>query len=231
MQDAGFRTTYLGGATLDFAGKGSFLRGNGYDLALGIDELPNATGHNWGMYDSDLFTNSKRLFDGLAEGTAPFMLTVLTLDTHHPEGTPSPGCAPYLPDPAVMLSAVHCSDQLVGDFIAHIRASPVADNTVIAIVSDHLLIQGTVTDALETQDRKLTFFVLRPSAQGQERAGSATHFDIAPTLLEAVGFSNSQFAFGQSLLTHDMGRAFERNLTKEDFLPFTVEALTAAKGG
>lgn len=226
LEEAGYRSAFIGGASLDFAGKGNFLRDNGYDLALGIDELPNATAHKWGMFDDDMFTHATELFDGLAQGNDPFLLSILTLDTHHPFGTPSPSCANYQNSTDTMLNAVHCADQLIKNFVSHIRASPVADDTVIFIMSDHLLIQGSTKDQLAAQDRRILAIMLDPDAPVQQMTGAATHFDIAPTLLEALGFSQAQFAFGQSLLSHSQGRAFERNLSEADFQPFKIERLT-----
>ena len=225
LRDAGYRTAYLGGATLDFAGKGNFLRDNGYDVALGVDELPNSSGHTWGMYDSDLFGHATSLFDGLSEGESPFLLTMLTLDTHHPSGTPSPGCEPYAARDYKMLHAVHCTDQLLARFIAHIRASEVADDTIIALVSDHLLIHGGVKPDLERKPRRITFMVLDSDEPGQAVTGAGTHFDVGPTILDLAGLSNAGFAFGQSLLAHAQGKAFARNLTRDDFARFKIENL------
>jgi phosphoglycerol transferase len=226
LREAGYRTAFAGGATLDFAGKGIFLRDNGFDIRLGLDELPNTGAHQWGLYDSDMFAHGRELFDGLAAGDAPFLLTLLTLDTHFPDGMPSPGCRPYAEDALLMLDAVHCADQLVWDFIQHVRQSPVGDDTVIAIMSDHLFMEGEVEDMLDKGVRKPFFFLLDPARPAERRDGPFTHFDVAPTLLEAVGMPGVRFPFGQSLLSHDEGLAEERNLTAEDFEPFTIEALT-----
>jgi phosphoglycerol transferase MdoB-like AlkP superfamily enzyme len=226
LDGAGFATAFVGGATLKFAGKGNFLRDNGFDVRLGLDELPNTGAHKWGLYDVDTFAHARELFDGLTGGEAPFLLSVLTLDTHFPDGMPSPGCRPYAPDALLMLDAVHCADQLVADFVAHVRASPVGDDTVIAIMSDHLFMEGEVEDMLDKGVRRPFFFLLDPDGEARRIPGPFTHFDIAPTLLEAVGIPGARFAFGQSLLSHDRGFALERNLTEEDFAPFTIEALT-----
>jgi phosphoglycerol transferase MdoB-like AlkP superfamily enzyme len=227
LQEAGYATSFVGGATLKFAGKGTFLGDNGFDVRLGLDELPNTGAHKWGLYDADTFTHARALFDGLAEGEAPFLLSVLTLDTHFPDGMPSPGCRPYAPDALLMLDAVHCADQLVADFVAHVRASPAGKDTVIAIMSDHLFMEGEVEDVLDKGVRKPFFFLLDPAREAEERAGAFTHFDVAPTLLEAVGLPGAWFPFGHSLLSHEEGLAEARNLTGEDFEPFTIEALTS----
>jgi hypothetical protein len=226
LGEAGYATAFVGGASLKFAGKGTFLKDNGFDVRLGLEELPSTGAHKWGLYDNDTFAHATELFDGLAGGEAPFLLSVLTLDTHFPDGMPSPGCAPYAEDALLMLDAVHCTDQLVAEFVAHVRASPVADDTVIAIMSDHLFMEGDVTDMLEKGVRKPFFFLIDPSRAPEKRDGVYTHFDVAPTLLEAVGMPGAWFPFGHSLLSHAEGLAVERRLTEADFEPFTIEALT-----
>jgi hypothetical protein len=226
LKGAGYQNIFLGGASLDFAGKGKFLLNNGYDAALGIDELPTSARHSWGMYDADMFGHAKKLFDGLAAGESPFLLTLLTLDTHHPFGTPSPGCTPYAKNADTMLNAVHCTDQLVQDFLSHVHESDIAEDTIIALVSDHLLIMGDVEASLEAKSRRITFVVLDPSRQAQQMDEPATHFDIGPTLLELVGITNAEFAFGHSLISNGPGKAFTKELTKSDFERFKIENLT-----
>jgi hypothetical protein len=225
VKTGGYKTVFLGGASLDFAGKGQFLRDNGYDLALGIDELPKASRHKWGMFDSDLYSHATELFDGLVEGESPFLLTLLTLDTHHPEGTPSPGCPLYGTPAQTMLNAVHCADMLAAGFIEHVRTSPAARDTLIAVMSDHLLIDGAPKQVLSSKDRRLTFMILDPDHAPDRYAGAATHFDIAPTVLDAAGFSGAEFSFGHSLLANEEGRAFQRALSDSDFESFRIEAL------
>lgn len=225
LKEKGYQTAYLGGASLNFAGKGNFLRDNGYDLALGFDELPSSTAHKWGLYDDELFSHGKKLLDSLAASGHPFLLTLLTLDTHHPFGNPSPSCARYLDSDETLLNAVHCSDQLVGNFLDHISQSEIAEDTVIALVSDHLLIMGNPLETLKTKDRRILFAIIDPRRPPFLFKGSSTHFDIAPTLLEAVGISETSFAFGHSLLSEQEGKAFLRGLTEADFQGFRIEQL------
>jgi phosphoglycerol transferase MdoB-like AlkP superfamily enzyme len=224
-REIGGQTIYVGGASLSFAGKGNFLRDNGYETVLGIDELPNANSHSWGMYDSEMFGYARQIFDELANGNKPFLLTALTLDTHHPYGTPSPGCTPYTLERSSMLDAVHCSDKLISDFIDHIRNSPVAGQTVIAIVSDHLLIKGDTISTLDLKERHILFLMLLPGAAPMQHLGPSTHFDIGPTLLEAAGLRGREAPFGRSLLSSDVGKVIAQDLSEEDMQAFKVEAL------
>jgi arylsulfatase A-like enzyme len=102
----------------------------------------------------------------------------------------------------------------------------VGGETVIAIMSDHLFMEGEVTEMLEKGTRRPFFFLIDPGRPAGTVPGPFTHFDVAPTLLEAAGLPGARFAFGHSLLAHDRGLAIARNLTAEDFAPFTIEALT-----
>src|SRR5690606_11663260 len=97
----GYRQSFIGGASTRFAGKGTFLRRHGYDEVLGVEELvwylddPNYL-NNWGLYDDNTFAAAANKFDELAsDPSRPFNLTMLTVDTHHPIGTPSRSCTPY----------------------------------------------------------------------------------------------------------------------------------------
>jgi hypothetical protein len=222
----GYNTTYVGGASLEFAGKGSFLADNGFDTVLGLDEIPAYDRHGWGIFDQYLFDHMKELFDELALRETPFLLSALTLDTHHPTGTPSPNCTPYGSGDNAMLNAVHCTDQLVGDFVNHVRSSEVGDETLIVLLSDHLAIPKGVVDDLSRKERKLLFMILDPSQQSsQEFSGQASHFDIAPTILDSLKIEGAEFAFGHSLLENEEGKARQNGLNAQDFNAFRIEKL------
>ena len=228
LSDFSYSSVYLGGATLDFAGKGNFLRDNGFSVVLGSDELSDAGSNKWGMYDVDLYRHAKRLYDGLAEQPHPFILSLLTLDTHHPHGTPSPGCPAYGASDIIMLSAVHCADILLQDFLTHVEgANGNGRETIIAIVSDHLLIFGDAVPQLESKTRHITFMVKDPSRAAAEHSMPATHFDIAPTMLEMAGITGAEFAFGQSLISNDKGRVFADSISDSDFQAFSVDSLVS----
>jgi hypothetical protein len=116
---AGYQQVFMGGASLNFAGKGEFFNTHHFDQVLGRDQLvprledPDYTG-GWGLFDDSLFDLALEKFNTLAASNSPFNLTVLTVDTHHPTGEPSASCAAYPHIDNSILDAVHCTDQLVG---------------------------------------------------------------------------------------------------------------------
>ena len=166
LNAAGYEQVYMGGASLAFAGKGDFLTTHNFDEVYGRDEMtslledPDYLGA-WGLYDDSLFSLALRQFDRLAEGEKPFNMTLLTVDTHHPAGEPSPDCQHYLAVDNSILHAVHCTDYLVGDFIDKLKQRPAFEETVIILVSDHLAMRNNAFSLFEGgYDRRLYFNVL-----------------------------------------------------------------------
>ncbi|MBD3665472.1 sulfatase-like hydrolase/transferase [Sulfitobacter aestuariivivens] len=217
LKSQGYATTYMGGASLDFAGKGNFLSANGYEAVFGYDELKKfAQRSPWGLYDAQLFEEVGRVRNQLAKSATPYFLTLLTLDTHHPYGHPSPECASEFSVGKDILTAVSCSDKLISRFIRETLQGPEGKETIIAVLSDHLAMRNTASSILEAADRRLLFSIFNTNSTPQEITAQGTHFDITPTLLDAAGFGPLEFGFGQSLLSHSQGGVLAKGLTQSD---------------
>lgn len=83
----GYRNVFMGGAPLDFAGKGKFLSEHHYHETYGYYEFLRSKTQvhgvsGWGLFDDDLFTQARKKLTELHESGQRFNLTVLTLDTH-----------------------------------------------------------------------------------------------------------------------------------------------------
>ena len=102
-----------------------------------------------------------------------------------------------------MLNSVHCSDLLLARFIEQIRTSPYSDDTVIIVVSDHLALRNTATPLLKASQmpERLTFFVNTPEGMKGADSAPGLHYDIAPTILDLIGYRiDGQMGFGASLV-------------------------------
>ncbi|MFT5579579.1 MAG: phosphoglycerol transferase [Paraglaciecola psychrophila] len=89
-----------------------------------------------------------------------------------------------------MLNAIHCTDYLVGNWIAELKRTDLLVNTVLVLFSDHLAMRNTQWDVLmaNKKQRKLSFIVLTeeyPRVFGQP----ATPFNVAPTVQDYLGIS------------------------------------------
>ncbi|MHC4412767.1 MAG: sulfatase-like hydrolase/transferase [Planctomycetota bacterium] len=208
LNDRGYHLTYMGGSSLDFAGKGKFYRSHGFKDVHGraklvptLQDPSYKTG--WGLYDDSLFDRAYKRFESLAASGNRFGLFMLTLDTHHPNGYPSKRCAGkvYRDGNNPILNAVLCSDFLVSEFVRKIRNSRYAQNTLIVIASDHLAMPNTAWDQLQKGDRKNLFMAIDPNRRKYSRFGKAgSTLDIAPTVLSMLGYDVPSFGLGRDLL-------------------------------
>jgi len=217
LSDIGYATVYMGGAPLWFAGKDNFLNTHGYQSISGEKELatliPDKKYHSgWGIYDDDLFDLALTKLQLLEKKSQPYLLTLLTLDTHHPRGIPSRSCKRLADNKDSMSNAIYCSDQLISKFIH--SAMNIADmkDTIIVLFSDHLSLRNTLWSTLrDNQDRRRLTFMIFDDTRATVSNVHASHFDVAPTILDAAGLSDhASVGAGVSLITHSNGQPGDR---------------------
>lgn len=203
----GYRLEYLAGANSHFAGKGFFLRDHGFDRVQGREQLQkyaesDADLNAWGVQDDVVFRQLVRRARDLHRQSEPFVLSTLTLGTHHPRGHVSASCSgrDYGDGDNPMLNAVHCTDYLLGNLIDQLRRQPGAQDTLIAVLSDHTAMRNTASALLEQGERRNTLMLLGDDVEAGsvERIGS--QLDIAPTLLSVMGFKSVSLGLGRNLL-------------------------------
>lgn len=208
---ADYEQVFMGGASLDFGGKGKFLNQHGYDSVLGKSELTNRLPDPsylgaWGLFDDSLFSLAAAEFDRLAERDSPFNLTMLTVDTHHPSGEVSRSCPPYLLIDNSILHAVHCTDYLLGLFIDHIQAHPAYRDTVVMLLSDHLAFPNAATSLFPENYQRRNYLSLLNTGVDVPEVGESAPMDIAPTLLSLLDVNhNAAFLAGENLLEQQAG--------------------------
>lgn len=195
LRKNGYHLAFIGGADERFAGKGNFLRSHGYSEIIDRDELltsilDKSYFNFWGAFDNTLFDSAIQKFESLSKEKSPFLLTLLTIDTHQPDGYRSKTCDVYMAGDNSMLNSVHCSDQLIAKFIEQIRKSPFSDDTLVIVLSDHLALSNKASALLESSHmpKRLTFFVNTPEGIKGEIINPGLHYDIGPTILDLAGF-------------------------------------------
>jgi hypothetical protein len=201
LHKAGYTQIYMGGAPIHFSNKGLFFQLHGYDEALGLQQIEAANDGRlpqagWGLYDSTLFPLALARYRALEAAHKPFNLTLLTLDTHPPNGRPSPDCPEYAGNSNSMLQAVHCTDFLVGRFVDALSREPDWKNTVVVIMSDHLMMRNVADPLFPPNYHRQPALLVLNAGRG-ERPAKMYHMDIAPTLLALLGVrTNATFIAG-----------------------------------
>ena len=205
----GYRTVFMGGAPLGFAGKGKFLAAHGFEEIHGAADLiplledPDYRS-GWGIHDDTLFEFAMRKIDALADSASPFALTLLTLDTHHPSGLPSRSCPARGREASDMEFAIRCSDRLLARFIEDVLTR--YENVVVALFSDHLAHRNELFGTLRSHAnaRRLRFSAWGSGVEPIRVGRTGTHYDVMPTVLDFLGFENwLNHNIGASLLRAD----------------------------
>jgi len=203
---AGYQQTYLGGAGMSFAGKGDFLTSHGYDSIRGLDYwreqgLDQRPG-TWGLSDADLFDQSIETLRALQAAGEPFNMTLLTIGTHLP-GYRYRECEAYAPAEDRFLQALHCTDQLLGQWVDRLKTEGLLEDTLLVITADHHVFPSPDMRALfgdSVLDRRLPLIVVGDDLPAPAQAVGAG-YDLAPTVLDLLGVQHDgAFALGRSLL-------------------------------
>lgn len=213
----GYRTEFLQGAALAFAGKGRFLSQHGFATLFGKEEIEHegkllpGDRDNWRIRDDALIGVAKQRLEELAaSGQPPFFLALLTSDTHtaRDAGHASRYCANR--DVASYSSLVECTDELVGEFVKWIQQHDPDRNTAIIVIGDHLAMFGNprgneAYEILAQKGDRSPYHVCINCAprHGHSQSRLFSHYDLFPTMLTAAGFeiNGHRLALGVDLFS------------------------------
>ncbi|WP_434212446.1 phosphoglycerol transferase I [[Pseudomonas] boreopolis] len=210
LRTQGYRNEFVGGANAAFAGKGQFLASHGFDVVRDVAYFQQkgiARKHfsAWGAHDDVMLEEAWDSFQRLSRAGQPFMLTALTMDTHHPAGHLPLACKGQQYDSDLgrigMLDALKCSDRLIGEFVERVRSSPYGKDTLIVIASDHLAMPNDLSDVLAREKRENLLLFLGEGIEPRQIAAKAgSTLDSGATLLQLLDPGFQALGFGRSLL-------------------------------
>jgi phosphoglycerol transferase MdoB-like AlkP superfamily enzyme len=212
LQVAGYETHWFSAYSATYSGKRAFLGSHGVEHIHGIDEhgKPDDVAIGWGVSD---IVMADRMLERLDQASTPFMATWITLSNHHPwrwdypmdfppELQVGPESEPY----AYYRRGIHYTDHALGYVVSKIRSRGWGKDAWIVITGDHgMAMYPHASPRSEFGKRethfRVPFLLLAPGvveAQVVERP--ASQVDIAPTLLDLMGYRAPQAFVGQSIL-------------------------------
>lgn len=203
-----YHTEFIDGGDHNFAGMAPFLKTHQFSAASGLAEHNKVAGdyrNGWGLYDDTLLSIAADRVRDLTQRPKPYMLSIATIGAHFPTGNPTRSCAEAnirqgLPE---ILYAVKCSGYEIERFVETLRREGLLQNTLLVIVSDHLMMKAEFDEALNAEDRMNYLVVLGDDIAPATITRDAAMFDVMPTVLDLLGFElNKQRAgLGVSLLS------------------------------
>jgi phosphoglycerol transferase len=187
----GYKNVFMGGASLSFSGKGNFLREHGYAEVWGREEwlstrrYAESDMNGWGLQDDDLFQEAKKKLDQLESLGKPFNLTLLTVNTHHPNGFYSKKCLSLGGNS--FEDIVECTSNDLNDFVGYIKTKGYLSNSRVVIIGDHLAMKNAAYEKLSQINNRTIFNYWISVDNVVKNRERIVHFDIAPSILDFIG--------------------------------------------
>lgn len=139
----------------------------------------------WGFDDSTLYEISKSELSQLAEGDKPFAYTMLTVDTHFPEGYLDAACPTLYSNQ--YLSTYSCASSMLGEFMSWLEGQKFYKDTVVVITGDHLTMQDKMFNMFDYEDRFIYNSFINSSVRPKTEFRKGSSFDVFPTILRSMG--------------------------------------------
>lgn len=178
-----------------------FFDKNGYDT----NENYGIT--YWGYKDDFIYKKAFDEYKQLSSSNKPFFLMVETVDTHFPNG--------YVEQDQVefgdIRDSIRQSSIMCSNFVKKLYEYNNLHNTTVVIVGDHLWIMNPLakfTEKMENIKSREIYNVFINSAISNKQIQTKrcyAPFDMAPTILEAIGANlhKNRFGLGTSLFSKE----------------------------
>lgn len=177
---------YFGGRDKYFEQHGDFeIRDLGYAQKNGW--VPKNYRVGWGYEDEKLIDFAKESLTELSSGDDPFNLTMLTVNTHFPNGLMTAETENVYD--VQYHNVIQHADELLYELLSWIKEQPFYADTTIVLSGDHLTMDATFSENV-SEDYERTVFnmvINSPIAATSEKNRNFTTLDFFPTTLAALG--------------------------------------------
>lgn len=201
FRERGYRARFFYGGYSYFDNMGPFFSANGFEVIDRADLADDEAGfaNAWGVSDEYVFRRVLREARRSHEAGEPFVSLVMTTSNHRPFTYPDGRID--IPSGDGRAGAVKYTDWAIGHFLDEARREPFFANTVFVIVADHCASSAGELD-IPVDQYHIPMIVFAPGHVAPGRVEQlASQMDVAPTILELLGFSYRSRFFGRDILT------------------------------
>ena len=192
----GYTQEFLCGSDGTFGGRSQYFSQHGnyrifdYYYAIRNGFYPEDYYVWWGLEDQKLYEIAKTELTHLSQESAPFNLTMLTVDTHSEHGFVCDICDTEKYSGETLPTVLDCTDRQIKAFLEWCSQQPFYANTTIVILGDHPRMDTDLVEGISTEDRKVyNCFLNAAKAPSISTEGRIfTQLDMFPTILSAMGF-------------------------------------------
>ncbi len=202
LKGKGYNTNFFMGAGRDHFGFGKFARMAGLDHTYWQNDFNDDRFYdgNWGIFDEPFLQFGAHV---LAVKPQPFFATFFTISAHPPYTIPAADSQRFhFPGQTPAQRSISYTDEALRQFFSASREMPWFRNTVFVFCADHWLdpYEGR-TPFSYVNVCSIPIFIYDPAHDtGSVRPTVAGQVDLAPTVLDLLGYRGAYSGFGRSLL-------------------------------
>lgn len=214
LKDEGYNLEIMFGSDANFGGRYHYFTKHGgyeiFDLTTAIVSglMKEEDIVFWGFEDKNLFEWAKVEINKLAEKDEPFNFSLLTVNTHFPDGWLEAEAENIYP---TQYENVHAySSKQIYEFVSWIKEQDFYDNTNIILVGDHNSMQEAEyfnSRIVAENFERVTYnaFINSEIKPINEKNRSFTNYDIFPTILASMGveIEGNKLGLGTNLFSEE----------------------------
>lgn len=193
LKENGYSNNIIFGSDAIFGGRKQYFMQHGSynisdsELAKEKGLIPNDYDEWWGHEDGKLFEYAKEEIINISKNKKPFNYTILTVNTHFPDGYTEKFCDSS--DNRPYANSIKCSDQMIYDFIKWLEKQDFYKDTVIVITGDHLSMDKTFFKNIDKNYTRTVFnmFLNTGIKETNNKNRLVSSFDVFPTTLSLLG--------------------------------------------
>lgn len=210
LEENGYHNFLLLGSDVTFGGRKNLFEQHGdyeiWDFESAMAENRVTEKIWWGYTDELLFEFAKEKLLYLANQNEPFNFTMLTADTHFPDGYWCDNCINQWDEQ--YKNVISCSSRQVYNFVNWIQKQDFYKDTTIVIMGDHLTMQPDFFTLEEGQsyDKTVVSIIINPAVETENANNRIfSTMDLYPTTLSALGakIEGDKLALGTNLFSEE----------------------------
>ena len=210
LTSEGYNVEFIQGSDSNFAGLKQYLTKHSnqkiydYNTAIKNGDIKKDYFVWWGFEDKKLFNIAKKEITNLAKKKEPFAVSLITIDTHFPDGYRDDSCKEKFSDN--MSNSYLCSSNKVYNFVEWIKEQDFYNDTMIVITGDHKTMQSSYYNTTDSGERSVYNVIINSKKQNvNSKNRIVTNYDMYPTVLSGLGadIKGNRIGFGTNLFSKE----------------------------
>ena len=210
LDKEGYNQVMMFGSDGNFGNRKSFFTTHGgynvYDYydAIGKGRIDDDYLVFWGYEDSKLFEYAKEEVLKLSQDDEPFNFSLLTVNTHNPEGYLEESCPKKYDNQ--YKNVIACSSYQINEFIEWCKKQDFYENTTIVITGDHLSMADNFFKNSDSEHRRVFNTFINSSVEPVNKNNRLfSTLDMFPTTLASIGatIDGNKLGLGTNLFSNE----------------------------